>query len=409
MSESRGALPKGVLTIASARSCAPVASESGGSPAISSSQEPVPAPKLRRRVGLKEVAARVDLSISAVSRVLGNVPAARTIPEETRRRIREAALELGYKPNALARALQSRSSMTIGILVPEISEGYATLILSGIEERLKQESYFYFVVSHHRQPDMIRRYQELLMERAVEGLVAIDTPFTSHPSIPTVAISGRHEHDSVTSIVLDHHLAATQALEHLAGLGHRRIACIRGQTFSSDTDARWDAIVAAAHASGVTIDPALVIALEGDSPSHGPGYEATRTLLDCGVAFTALFAFNDVAAIGAIKALQEAGLRVPEDVSVVGFDDVQSAAFQNPALSTVRQPLRDMGLLAAKTLLHEIKTIKEQGSEAAPQRLVVLPEFIIRASTGPVATRLRTTAAARLVGPPGLEPGTNEL
>ena len=132
-------------------------------------------------------------------------------------------------------------------------------------------------------------------------------------------------------------------------MGHRKIAFIKGQEFSSDTEVRWSAILAAARKANLKIRPSLVGQLEGDIASPELGCSVTQKLLASGEKFTALFTFNDISAIGAIRALHEAGLRVPEDVSVVGFDDIQSAAFQNPALTTVRQPLRRMGEIAAGT------------------------------------------------------------
>ena len=127
----------------------------------------------------------------------------------------------------------------------------------------------------------------------------------------------------------------------------------------------------------------LTAQLHGDSASPGLGYEVTRQLLARQEPFTALFAFNDISAIGAIRALREAGLRVPEDVSVVGFDDIQSAAFQNPALTTVRQPLREMGVLAAETLLRRINA---PARSPYPKIITVEPELIVRASTAPAAS-----------------------
>ncbi len=127
--------------------------------------------------------------------------------------------------------------------------------------------------------------------------------------------------------MLNHERAAFVALEHLAALGHKRIAFIKGQAFSSDTAVRWRAIRAGAQRIGLAVDSTLVTQLEGDDPSPDLGYHTTRRLLGSGRAFTALFAFNDISAIGAIRALREAGRRVPEDVSVVGFDDIQSAAY----------------------------------------------------------------------------------
>ena len=157
--------------------------------------------------------------------------------------------------------------------------------------------------------------------------------------MPVVSVSGHDRVAGVTNIVLNHRTAAELGLRHLMEMGHRRIAFFQGQTFSSDTEVRWQAIRAAAGSLGLTIHQKLIVRLEGDSPSPQTGYCAAQRLLATGEHFTALWAFNDISAIGAVRALIEAGLRVPQDVSVLGFDDVYGAAFHNPALTTVRQPL----------------------------------------------------------------------
>jgi DNA-binding LacI/PurR family transcriptional regulator len=186
------------------------------------------------------------------------------------------------------------------------------------------------------------------------------------------------EIEGVTNILINHQRAAELAFEHLTGLGHTKIAVIKGQRFSSDTEPRWRAIQHAAAKVRVVLEAELVAQLDGDAPTHEPGYFATQRLLASNTAFTALFCFNDVSAIGAIRALRETGLRVPQDVSVVGFDDVQSAAFQNPGLTTVRQPLRTMGMIAGESLIRQIAA----GNDHAPMKqLVVDPEFVVREST----------------------------
>src|SRR6202022_4553216 len=158
-----------------------------------------------------------------------------------------------------------------------------------------------------------------------------------------------------------------------------------------DTEVRWQAVHSAAHKLGLEIDASLISQLEGESSSPQLGYEATRKLLASKKPFTALFAFNDISAIGAIHALRESGLRVPEDVSVVGFDDIQSAAFQNPALTTVRQPLREMGRAAAEILL---KRINRPGSELHDKHTVE-PQLVIRETTGPVPNGRRLKGKQR--------------
>ena len=331
----------------------------------------------------KRLADHLGLSPATVSLVLNNSPVADAIPQETKDRVFAAARELNYRPNFVARSLRTQRSFMIGVIVPEVSEGYAATVMGGIEDQLLEEGYFYLVASHRHKADLIDEYPRLLQSRSVEGLIAVDTPWSQHIAIPVVAVSGRGESSGITNIVLDHERAADLALSHLYHLGHRRIAFIKGQEFSSDTEVRWNAIAKAANRLRLEIRPELVVQLEGDSPSPELGYEVTHQLLANRQLFTALFAFNDISAIGAIGALRESGHRIPEDVSVVGFDDIQSAAFQNPGLTTVRQPLRRMGRLAAETVLRNITSAAPRD---ASRRIMMEPEFIVRASTCAVAS-----------------------
>ena len=331
-----------------------------------------------RPVSLKSLAEHLQLSPATISLVINRSPAAKSIPQRTQDRVRAAARELNYRPNFMARSLRSQRSFTIGVVVPEISEGYAALVMSGIEDHLLQEGYFYFVVSHRHRNDLIEEYPRLLQQRAVDGLIVVDTACHQGVPIPVVAVSGHRELPGVTNIVLNHARAARLAIEHLARLGHRKIAFIKGQAFSSDTQVRWDAVRQAAQQMNLRIDDRLVRQLEGESSSPELGYEVTQKLLRSDDSFTALLAFNDISAIGAFRALREAGRRIPEDVSVVGFDDIQSAAFQNPGLTTVRQPLRQMGVIAAETLLRRINA---SSNSPYAKSITVEPELIVRAST----------------------------
>src|SRR6266705_737397 len=308
----------------------------------------------RESVSLKSLAEHLGLSKTAVSLVMNGVPAAQSIPLHTQELIRAAARELNYRPNHLARSLRQQRSYTIGVVVPEISEGYAALVMSGIEDHLLQEGYFYFVVSHRHRNELIEEYPLLLQQRAVEGLIAVDTALSEGVQVPVVAVSG-----------------------------HREIAFIKGQEFSSDTAVRWDSVCGSAAELGIQINNRLVAQLEGESSSPELGYLVTQKLLASGEPFTGLFAFNDISAIGATQALREAGRSIPEDVSVVGFDDIQSAAFQNPGLTTVKQPLRQMGVLAAETLLRRINA---PARSPYPKIITVEPELIVRASTAPAAS-----------------------
>jgi DNA-binding LacI/PurR family transcriptional regulator len=333
-----------------------------------------------RPVSLKKLADYLGLSPATVSLVINRSPVADSIPQDTKDRVFAAARKFNYRPNFFARSLRTQRSFTIGVLVPEVSEGYAAMVMSGIEDHLLREGYFYFVASHRHRADLIDEYPKLFLGRSVDGLIAVDTPWHVDLPVPVVTISGRNEVRGVTNVVLDHRRAAELALKYLVQLGHERIAIIKGQEFSSDTEIRWSSIVEAARQLGISISPKLTVQLEGDSSSPQLGYKVTKKLLAGREPFSALFAFNDISAMGAIRALRESGLQVPQDISVVGFDDIQSAAYQNPSLTTVRQPLPKMGKIAAETLL---RRITRPGMDVDLKQVTVEPELMIRETTAP--------------------------
>ena len=346
--------------------------------------QPIPATQVaggktvrRQSVNIKELAAHLELSQTTVSRVMNDSAAEYRIAADTQQRVLEAAAALNYEPNAFARGLRKKRTSTVGVMVPEISEGYAATVLGGIGDSLLQEKFFYFVVSHRHRSELLQSYPRLLLSRGVEGIIAVDTAIEEELPVPIVAVSGHSRTNGVVTIELDHQTAARYALSYLLDLGHRRIAFIKGQTFSTDTNARWAGIRKVCSELGVRIHPELVVQLEGIQGSE-PGYAATKKLLKQGGQFSAVFAFNDISAIGAIIALHEAGMSVPDRVSVIGFDDISSAATNNPALTTVRQPLYEMGRTAASTLPRKIR---EGGRNAKPESILVSPCLIKRQST----------------------------
>lgn len=331
-----------------------------------------------RPVTLKELAGILELSPGTVSRIMNGQGDEFRIAKETQERVLHAAALYGYSPNALAQSLRLKRTYTIGVIVPEISEGYSTAVLSGIEDELLKDGFFYFVVSHRHKPELLDGYPRMLLARSVEGIIAVDTHIDQQLPVPLVAVSGHHHPRGSICIQLDHDRAAHLALSHLKALGHKRIAFIKGQAFSSDTMQRWNSIVRAAKALSIKVDPKLIVQLKDPDPGSGPGLETTRALLSAGHPFTALFAFNDVTAIGAIQAFREIGLRVPKDVSVVGFDDVFAASTHSPPLTTIRQPLRDMGQCAALTLL---RLIRNEIPDDHPATIPVVPQLVVRKST----------------------------
>ena len=353
-------------------------------------REKAPPPATKKgglRVTLRQLAQQLGVSQATVSRVLDRSPLADAIPAETRERVLKAARELRYRPHYIGRSLRSRRSFSVGVLVPEISEPYAAEVMSGIEAGLLEEGYHYFVASHRRsRADQLPDHLGSLESRRVEGFILVATQIDQAPHLPTVVVSGRTELPGVTHVVIDHDRAASLALTHLVGLGHRRIAFFKGQRKSSDTIDRWRAIDAIARELGIELRPELILQLGEEGPAfpaadgYMEGYAHGKRLLAQGGAFTALFAFNDVSAIGAMRAFQDAGLRIGVDVSVVGFDDIQSAAFHNPSLTTVQQPLRSMGDLAARVLVRRLK----YGAAAEAATFVTMePTLIVRGSTGP--------------------------
>ena len=336
----------------------------------------------RQNVSLKELAAHLGLSPTSLSIVLNDAPAASTIPQETKDRIFEAAQQFNYRPNYFARSLRAQRSFTFGVIVPELSDGYSAMVLNGVESALSKEGFFYLTASHLHRDDLLEHHPKMLLERRVEGIIAIDTPIRFQTDLPIVSIAGHEEIKGVTNVILNHRHAAELGVGHLFTLGHRKIAFIKGQDFSSDTEIRWETIKQSVARRGLKIDSKLIAQLEGDIPSPEIGYVAAQKILAAKKPFTALFAFNDISAIGAIRALQEAGLRVPEDVSVLGFDDIYAAAFHNPALTTIRQPLFEMGQLAAQTLLQRIS--QTDGDGEFPLVISVEPKLVVRQSSAAV-------------------------
>ncbi|MGH9757527.1 MAG: LacI family DNA-binding transcriptional regulator [Candidatus Acidiferrales bacterium] len=333
-------------------------------------------------VTLRSVAERVGLTASTVSAVLNNSSAARSVPQRTKNRILTAARELNYRPNFFARSLRVKRTHTIGVILEEIGDAYGSLVISGIERYLREQNFFFLTVAHRHDAKLLATYSHMLRQRGVEGFIAVDTFLTEVPSLPTVAIAGHRDIKRVTNIVLDHHKAAELALQHLVNLGHEDIAFMKGSAASSDSDDRWNAICQVAAKMGIRMRPDLIVQLKGEDPTPKLGYPFAKELIARRVPFTALFAYNDISAIGSINALQEAGMRVPGDVSVVGFDDIQSAAYINPPLTTVRQPLQKMGEIAARTLLDQI----EERAEYVRQ-IAIEPEFVVRGSTAPPKSR----------------------
>lgn len=353
-------------------------------------------------VNLKTLAKYLDLSPAAVSIVLNNTARAQAIPQQTRERIFAAAKKFNYRPSYFAQSLRARKTMTIAVIAPELSEGYFTSLMMGVEQALLQAGFLYFTVSHLCQEDLMKKYTDLFIGRSVDGFMLVNTVLKRKLPVPVVSISTENRVAGVTNVLVDHQFASNVALKHLYALGHRKIAFMKGQPESHDSDNRWQSILDCARDIGIIVRPELCMYLEKNLWSPELGYPVVRDLLIRTRDFTAIFCFNDIAAIGAVRAILDAGLSCPKDISVIGFDDISSAAYLNPSLTTVRQPLRQMGETAAQQLIQRIETPEE----LYESMIKFIPELIVRESTSHVkaqdqildSTRSITTRARSKAG-----------
>jgi LacI family transcriptional regulator len=343
-------------------------------------------------VTIRDVAKESGFSSTTVSIVLNDAPLARYIPATTKKRIERAAKKLGYRPNLFARSLRSKRSHTVGVMVFDIVDPYCTPILRGIENSLYQSNFLPILTDAHNERSRFERYLEMLLDRRVEGLILLANWLfldinllgdLEKSSVPTAIISCELKTDAISSVIVDNEIGAHLALEHLYSLGHRKIAFIRGPKALADSAPRWKGIRNFAKESGLQIDSRLVVDLpESRDPlsSFEAGYKLTEDLLKQKRPFTAILAFDDLTAFGTIRALTKAGIRVPEQCSVVGFDDVATCAIYTPPLTTVRQPMESMGATAVSIVVDGINATLEKRETSATHRKVA-PELVVREST----------------------------
>jgi LacI family transcriptional regulator len=343
-------------------------------------------------VTIRDVARASGFSSTTVSFVLNDAPLSRFIPAKTKNRIRSTAKRLGYRPHMLTPFLRSKRSHAVGVMVFDMTDPYCTLILRGVENALYQASYLPILADVHNDRSRFERHLEMLLDRRVEGLIVLanwlflDIHFLADlekNSIPATLIGGELKTDAVSSVVVDNEVGGRLALEHLYALGHRKIAFIRGPKMLGDTGPRWRGIRSFAQSNGLELDAKLIEDLpESLDPNSGfdIGFRLTEELLKKKKPFTALMAFDDLTAFGAIRALSKAGLRVPDDCSVIGFDDVAAASLCTPSLTTIRQPMEYMGTMAVGILMDSINA-RQENREFTATHPHVAPELVVREST----------------------------
>ncbi len=349
-----------------------------------------------QHVTLMDVARASGFSASTASIVLNEAPLSQHVAEKTKERIRSTAKALGYRPDIFAQSLRRRRTHTIGVMIFDISDPFCTLILRGIEKAVDPTTYLPIIMDAHNERKQFERYLAMLLERRVEGLIVVANwlfaeidllPEVTRHNIPMVVVGRDLFESSISSVIVDNEAGGYAALEHLFTLGHRRIAFLRGPAKLKDSDQRWDGMRRFARENKLRIDARLVRQLTGSSdPTSGfeGGYQLTCELIDGQVPFTALVAFDDLTALGAVRAMRKAGRSVPAECSVIGFDDVPPAALTSPSITTIRQPMERMGALAAEWML-ELLHAGPEGVESPARRSRLAPLLVMRESTSGAA------------------------
>jgi len=331
----------------------------------------------RKRVTRDDVAARAGVTPSTVSYVVNNGP--RPVSAAARERVRKAIEDLGYQPSDVARSLRTQRSMTLGLVIPNTANPFYAEVARAVEEVGFERGYTVFLCHSSHLPERERRYAEMLRAKHVDGAIFHPTTvdlepltFLSQAGIQVVvlerAVPGYH------CFVADERHGGYLATRHLLDLGHRRIGCIVRTGDMTSSTARVDGYRAALAEVGLPLDEQLIV--ESDF-GFAAGAAAAQLLLDLPERPTALVTHNDIIAIGAIKSAADAGLCVPDDLALVGYDDIAQAAFTMPALTTIAYPKHRMGRAAAQLLLDLLA-----GVETIPPATIVLPvQLVVRGST----------------------------
>lgn len=349
----------------------------------------------KRRSGhvtLSDIATACQLSVSTVSIVLSEAKRSSFVAESTRERVRKMAEKLGYHPDLYARSLRKRQSKTIGVLAYDTADPFCIPVARGIEHGLQKASYFSLLVNAQTQRTLFDEYLRMILERRAEGVIVIASWIFEETNlladieknhIPIVIVGRDMTEQRVPSILVDNYRGGSMLVEHLASLGHREIAVIRGPVEMFDSEPRWKGIEAAAKRLKININSKLVFRLPSLSDSLSSfesGIRIAQELLAQREKFTAVLAFDDLTALGVVRGLTEAGLRIPEDCSVTGFDDILPAHVATPGITTIRQPLENMGLLATDCILAAL-TGKSVAKQSEFKLHILEPELVVRAST----------------------------
>jgi LacI family transcriptional regulator len=332
---------------------------------------------------IKDVAQHAQVSVTTVSHVVNQT---RFVSEKTRARVLTAIEELKFVPSALARSLRNNSTQTIGMMIPNCSNPYFAEIVRGIEDACFEAGFNVILCNSDDNPLKQAQYIRVMHEKQVDGLIVLSSggddelgDLLREVDVPKVLVDREVDQLAVDLVELNHEAGGYLAMQHLLALGHRRVACITGPLALSSAAQRLRGYRRALDEAGLAANPDHEFV--ADFTSAG-GYAAMQHLMSLAKPPTAVFACNDLMAIGAMCAAASVGLRVPQDLSVIGFDDIALAAFSSPPLTTIAQPKHQLGRLAARILLERIAK-----TDRKLRREILQPDLCLRASTGKPAAR----------------------
>ncbi|MDB6001295.1 MAG: LacI family transcriptional regulator [Rhizobacter sp.] len=327
---------------------------------------------------IRDVALLAGVSITTVSHVVNNT---RRVSADRSARVQAAIAQLGYQPNAVARSLRVNETRMFGMIVPDNSNPYFAEIARSIEDASFEFGYSVILCNSDEDAFKERAYLELLVEKRVDGIAFVATgnhadglDAIAARGLPVVLVDRDVDSDAWDSVLVHNYKGGREAVAHLIQLGHRHIGCISGPRGLGPSGERVRGYRAALRAADIAADPARIV--EGDFHAEG-GYHSMRELLRRDPAISAVFACNDMMAVGALRALGEQGLRTPQDVALVGFDDIALASYTQPALTTIAQPYQEIGRRVTQLLVD-----RANGGTAAPERIRLEPRLVVRASCG---------------------------
>jgi LacI family transcriptional regulator len=330
---------------------------------------------------IREVAESAGVSYATVSHVINNT---RVVSQETRARVLEAMAALNYRPNALARSLRQGKTNTIGLVLPDSANPFFAEISRSVEDEAFKKGYSVFLCNTELDTQRELFYVDVLSKKQVDGIIFVaagdqadSLDFLLHENMPVVMIDRDVPNVEVDAVLIDNQLGGFLATRHLLELGHQRIACIAGPSSITPSAERLIGYRRALEQAGIAYEESLIV--RGDYHAQS-GMQLTRSILAMDPRPTAIFALNDLMALGALRAAAEANYSVPEDLAVVGYDNLELAQFTNPPLTTIAQPKKEVGVQAINLLVDRMSH-----KNRAPSRLVLPPELIVRHSTKSMA------------------------